>query len=161
MRFSRSTELVLKSLNILLVEDDVATMGLMVSLLEKTPHKIFKASEGEDAIEILRDNPDIDLIILDYHLPKMDGATFCNIVKGSSLGKSNPNLWIVAHTYEQREDLIKEMFDVGVDDYLPKPVVPGLFYIRILAAQYNIQRHGTLLRRIELRGECFWDNKSL
>ena len=152
----------LRVLNILLVEDDIATMSLMEELILSNPyradifgenvsHKIFKASEGEEGLAILRSGQDIDLIFLDYHLPKMNGNLFCKILYGSLDFNIKPSLWIVAHTREQRLDLVEDLLSSGANDYMVKPIVPQNFLLGFKVAQYGIARLEHLHRRLTLK----------
>ena len=152
----------LRVLNILLVEDDTATMSLMEELILSNPyradtfgenvsHKIFKASEGEEGLAILRSGQDIDLIFLDYHLPKMNGNLFCKILYGSLDFNIKPSLWIVAHTREQRLDLVEDLLSSGANDYMVKPIVPQNFLLGFKVAQYGIARLEHLHRRLTLK----------
>jgi CheY-like chemotaxis protein len=151
------TPLRLRPLNILLVEDDEATLLLMEDLILRSsltlgqPHKIFKAFEAEEGLNIIKDNEDIDLVFLDYHLPKMNGNVFCKVLRSSRQFSKKPSLWIVAHTREQRQDLIEDILESGANDYMLKPIVPNRFLLGFRVAQYGIARIEHLYRRLEVK----------
>jgi CheY-like chemotaxis protein len=126
--------------NILIVEDDASVYKTMESLLKEKCNSIEIVEEAEDALTLLDSNENIDIVFLDYHLPKMDGKTFCHILRSSNINKKNPHLWVIAHTKEHRIELIERMFAAGIDDYLPKPINPQTFTTRLLVAQYAINK---------------------
>jgi CheY-like chemotaxis protein len=126
-----------QAMRVLIIEDDKASSTLMEAILSPRVEEITCTEEGEEGLKILEEDKNIDLLFLDYHLPKMNGKTFCHIVR-SSKTKYNENLWIVAHTKQERELIIEEMFACGINDYLPKPLNPIALVTRLLVAQYNL-----------------------
>jgi CheY-like chemotaxis protein len=126
--------------NVLIIEDDLALSKTMELLLVDKCNSIKIVEEGEDGLKLLEEDTEIDIVFLDYHLPKMDGKTFCHILRTSHINKSNPNLWIIAHTKEHKVEIIEQMFAAGINDYLPKPINPQTFISRLLVAQYAIGR---------------------
>ncbi len=161
----------LRPLNVLIVEDDSATMALMQELIMGVTlnsantnsnsnsslntlvhsHRIFLASEAEEGLDIMGSNGDIDLVFLDYHLPKMNGNVFCKIIRTSDKFNAKPSLWIVAHTREQRLDLIEDILAYGANDYMVKPIVPNTFLLGFRVAQYGIARIEHLYRRLQVK----------
>jgi CheY-like chemotaxis protein len=129
-----------QTLKILIVEDDTATAHMMLTILEAQGHIAQIVGEGEDALKLLSGDQNFDVLFLDYHLPKMNGKTFCHILRNSEVGMKNQDLWIIAHTKEDRTDIIEQMFACGINDYLPKPINPKAFASRILVAQYARMR---------------------
>jgi CheY-like chemotaxis protein len=61
-------------ITILLVEDDALIAMSTAGLLEDLGHRVVEASRGAEALEILRDRPNVDLMITDYSMPGMSGA---------------------------------------------------------------------------------------
>jgi len=133
-----------QSLQVLVVEDDPVTALTMKALLEGKGHHVTLVQEAEDALQALEKslNPPsrFQVLFLDYHLPKMNGRTFCHILRTSEIGKNYPDLWVIAHTRETRQEVIEQMFASGINDYLPKPIHPETFLCRILVAQYALKR---------------------
>jgi CheY-like chemotaxis protein len=154
----------LRALNVLLVEDDLSTLALMEELILNASHfaessgggngplhRVYKASEAEEGLELVRKVGNIDLIFLDYHLPKMNGNTFCRVIRASDEFFVKPSLWIVAHTREQRVDLIEGILASGANDYLVKPIDPSQFFLAFRVAQYGIARLEHLYRRLDVK----------
>jgi len=87
------------------------------SVLGKTGIQIIWASDGKEAIEFYRDNPDIDLVLMDIKLPIMNGLDATQTLKSL-----NPDLPVIAVTaYAMSEDKDK-CLEAGCDDFIVKPV---------------------------------------
>lgn len=139
-------------LNLLVVEDDLLASSMIRSILGGTSYHCHFVDEAEDGINYLKERNPVDIILLDYHLPKMNGKTFCQIVRSlPEILNNYPNLWIIAHTSERRVDLIKDVFDAGANDYLPKPIVPQILLLRLLVAEYSLKRELQYQRRLDVK----------
>src|SRR5438045_1449539 len=64
---------VLEGKKVLLVDDDVRNIFAMTSVLERFKMNVVSAENGKDAIQLLLDNPDVDIVLMDIMLPTMDG----------------------------------------------------------------------------------------
>ncbi|MDO9511590.1 MAG: PAS domain S-box protein [Bacteroidales bacterium] len=105
------------SICILIAEDEPSNYLLLESMLKPTNAKLLFALNGSDAIRIVRENPNIDLILMDIKMPLMDGLEATKIIK--SEGFKVP---IVAQTaYAMSGDRMLAL-ESGCDDYLPKPI---------------------------------------
>jgi CheY-like chemotaxis protein len=117
---SRS-DLYLKKLRILIVEDDEASEILFTKLLIKHSIYILKAKSGTQAIEICRSAPDLDLILMDIKMPGMDGY-----ITTGKIREFNDKVIIIAQTaYAQRGDQEKAI-QAGCNDFLSKPISKNL-----------------------------------
>jgi len=109
--------------SILLIEDDrVDVMTVKRALKDiNVTNRLYVASDGEDALELLRDskieNPCI--VLLDLNMPKMNGIEFLKIVKQDDLLKKIPV--VVLTTSTEEHDKI-ESFNLSVAGYMIKPV---------------------------------------
>lgn len=101
---------------LLVVEDDESSYLLLKAILKSTKIKIITANNGETAIELFKDNPDISHILMDLKMPFMDGYETTKNLK--NLRNDIP---IIAQTafamVGDKEKALKE----GCDDYIPKP----------------------------------------
>ena len=112
----------MKTLNILLIEDDmIEVMKLnrtMASL--KLNHKITEANNGEDALKILEKKDELpDIILLDLNMPKINGIEFLNILKNDPILKYIPT--IILTTSNNQKDLL-ECYKIGIAGYVLKPL---------------------------------------
>lgn len=108
-----------KKLKILAVDDDFINLKLISSMLKKNPHVelIVEATNGLDAINLLKNQNDVDLILLDIKMPVMDGIEFLTNLQPMREFKDIPV--IVLTTDETRKN---EAFDKGAFDFLVKPI---------------------------------------
>jgi PAS domain S-box-containing protein len=107
----------IKNLNIMVVEDDDTSFSLLKRSLQKITHKVIRAGNGIDAISLCKDNPDLDLILMDVRMPKMDGYEATRQIR-----QFNRNVIIIAQTaygfLGEREKAISS----GCNDYISKPI---------------------------------------
>jgi DNA-binding response OmpR family regulator len=100
---------------ILIVEDDPDLSGLMKAVLEKAGYLVACAANGADGI-LLNERNDPDLILLDLHMPEMDGiATLRNI------RERDDRVVVVILTGYACPDTIRDAADLSVSEYLSKP----------------------------------------
>ncbi|WP_299526574.1 transporter substrate-binding domain-containing protein [uncultured Lutibacter sp.] len=112
-----SSENIIKNLKILIAEDDdISEMLISINVCEFS-NEILRATTGREAIETCRNNPDIDLILMDIRMPEMDGyEATCQI------RKFNKDVIIIAQTaYGLTGDKEKSL-DAGCNDYITKPI---------------------------------------
>ncbi len=117
------------SQKILLIEDDSHIAKLIKYNLEKAGYECFSVITGEDGLEVL-DREDIDLIILDIMLPKMDGFETCKLIKQEKSSAAIPIIMLTAKG-EEVDRIIG--FELGADDYVLKPFSPRELLLRIKA----------------------------
>jgi len=115
--------------NILVVEDDPRVIVFIVDQLEFLGYRVTTARNGMEALDIVqKGNP--DLIVLDVMMPAMDGYELCHLLKSRSETSHIPILLLTAKG--QLRDKIKG-FDMGADEYLPKPYSKTEFEARVRA----------------------------
>ena len=66
-------EATLANKKVLVVDDDVRNIFAVTAMLERQHMEVFSVDAGKDAIEILEQNPDIDIALVDVMMPEMDG----------------------------------------------------------------------------------------
>ncbi len=133
---------------ILIVDDEPDILELIEYNLKKEGYQVFTATNGQDAItEARKTNP--DLIILDVMMPKMDGIEACRIMRGMPEFKSTFMVFLTARIEEYSEIA---GFNVGADDYIPKPIKPRALVSRINAIlRRNLQNEEeSLTNKIEI-----------
>jgi len=106
-----------KDLKILIAEDDGNSLELIEYYVRRISKEILIARNGIQAVEIFRQNPDIDLILMDIRMPGMDG---CEATRQIRL--LNPNVVIIAQTaYAIKKDK-EDAIAAGCNDYILKPL---------------------------------------
>ena len=112
---------------ILLVEDNEMNMTLIRDLLQISGYTTLEAEDGKKAIEIARKKTP-DLIIMDIHLPIMNGLEATRIIKSD---KTTRNIPIVALTASVMKNDIKNINEAGCDDLIAKPIEANEFIKKI------------------------------
>jgi CheY-like chemotaxis protein len=110
---------------IMIVEDsDVNTMFFQ-SAFKHTGANIIIARNGEEAIEQVKNTPDIDLILMDIRMPKIDGLEATRVIK-----KLNHNITIIVQTAYVLDYNENKSYEAGCDYFLEKPIrLPQLYAI--------------------------------
>jgi CheY-like chemotaxis protein len=104
---------------VLVVEDNDMNMQLVEYLLEEGGYQIVKAASGEDALSIARSGDPVDLILMDIHLPGIDGLSVVREMKTDDRTKAIPILALTAHAMRGDRD---RFLEAGCDGYISKPI---------------------------------------
>ena len=108
-----------KDKTILIAEDENSNFELLKASIIRTKVKIIRAMNGEEAVEITKENSSVDLILMDIRMPKMNGYEATRKIK--SFRKELPIISITA--YAMSEDESKSLA-AGCDMYISKPIRP-------------------------------------
>lgn len=113
-------------MKILVCDDEVLIRNVIKEYLLLENYEVLEAENGMDAIEIVKTN-DVDLVVMDIMMPKMDGYQAVREIKKI---KDIPFIMLSARN-EEFDKLIG--FDIGIDDYVTKPFSPKELIARIKA----------------------------
>ncbi|TET87919.1 MAG: response regulator [Sulfurovum sp.] len=116
------------ALKVLMVDDDFINRKLLQTLLKKNSNvtDMVEAENGSDALDKLKKDPDINLILLDIMMPIVDGIEFLKIFRSDMANAHIPV--IVLSTDDTRKT---EVFDNGANDFLRKPVKEDVLFAKI------------------------------
>ncbi len=103
----------------LLVDDDMRNVFAIAKILEEKNMSVIKAANGQKALEVLEENPDIDIILMDIMMPIMDGYEAMKRIKSDNDLKKIP---IIALTAKAMKEDSQKCIDAGANDYIAKPV---------------------------------------
>jgi diguanylate cyclase (GGDEF)-like protein len=106
----------LKKLNLLYVEDDETVNMIFSSIFEKYAKNIYSAFNGEEGLEIFKNNH-IDIVISDIQMPKMNGIKMAKEIR-----KIDETTSIIFTTAFGDSEYLKEAIEIGVDAYISKPI---------------------------------------
>ena len=116
---------------ILVVDDEQRMRKLVKDFLLREGFQVLEAGDGEEAVDLFLEEKNIDLVILDVMMPKMDGWQVCREIRSYS---KVPIIMLTAKS-DERDEL--QGFELGVDEYISKPFSPKILVARV----------GAILRR--------------
>ena len=123
-------------IRILVVDDEADIRRIIRILLESRGYRVLEAPNGRLAVETIRKEPDIDLILLDIMMPELSGIEASREIRRLS---SAPILFLTARTQEQDK---LEAYSSGGDDYLAKPFSHGELLMKVdsLLRRYRVYK---------------------
>jgi signal transduction histidine kinase/CheY-like chemotaxis protein/HAMP domain-containing protein len=110
---------VLKNQTVLIADDDVRNIFSLTKALEQVKMKVLSATDGKEALRLLDENPETDVVLMDMMMPEMDGYESITRIRKNLKYKNLPILAVTAKAMVgDREKCIK----AGASDYISKPV---------------------------------------
>lgn len=151
------------SAKVLVVDDAAVNRKMLSRFLEAEGHETLQAESGEEAISIIRQVADLDLVLLDINMPSMDGFEVLRIVRNKYSATELP---IVMVTAAEESECVVRAFESGANDYLTKPVDQAVLMARVnmqlklkesLIALRKSQERYSLISRGTNDGLWDWD----
>ena len=111
-----------------LVADDEAHIGRIIKIkMEQGPFRVTLAFDGQEAIDILEQEPRIDLVVLDLMMPRLSGLDVLDRIRVNEKWKHIPCIILTAAGQEEYE---RDARDGGASAFLTKPFSPKKLYAR-------------------------------
>jgi CheY-like chemotaxis protein len=107
----------IKKLKIMVAEDDEVSEMLIQAVIKLFGREIFTARTGIEAIELCRNNPDMDLVLMDIKMPEMDGYEATRKIR-----EFNQEVVIISQTAYAIEGAREKAIEAGCNDYISKPI---------------------------------------
>ncbi|MCK5110049.1 MAG: response regulator [Arcobacteraceae bacterium] len=117
--YSSSDISVLKDKKVLIVDDDIKNIFVLSSALQEHDMKVSHAKNGQEALDFLKENKDINIVLMDIMMPVMNGYEAIKAIRADDELKHLP---VIAVTAKAMEKDRQEAFKSGADDYLTKPI---------------------------------------
>ena len=119
------------SLRVMVVEDEPVSRNLIEGILSNTlGHTVFTAENGKQGLSMALDTiPHV--VITDWMMPEMDGLELTHALRATEWGQS---MYIIMLTGVEEEEKLAKAFEIGVDDYIIKPINIPTFRARLRAA---------------------------
>lgn len=108
----------LEGRKILIAEDDFSSRLYLNKILEKAGVIIVNAVDGQEAVNIIKDNPDIELILMDIQLPVIDGYKATGLIR-----ELRKDIIIIAQTAYGLLGDKEKIISSGFDDFIIKPII--------------------------------------
>ncbi len=106
-----------KTLKILIAEDEKISDAYLTAILKKINPKLYHVTNGKQAVDIMKENPDIDLILMDIKMPILGGYEATQEIR-----KFNKKVIIIAQTAYALAGDNEKAIKAGCNDYISKPV---------------------------------------
>jgi CheY-like chemotaxis protein len=119
---------IFRNLKILIVEDDYPSRLYLNKILEKTGAEIFNAGDGEMAVNAIKKQPDIDVVLMDIQLPVMDGYKSAEKIR-----EMRGDIIILAQTAYGLIGDTDKILNAGFNDYVIKPILSQKLIDKIIA----------------------------
>ncbi|MDP3642435.1 MAG: ATP-binding protein [Bacteroidota bacterium] len=107
----------IRNLKVLIVEDDKISDLLILTMLKKISHQVLHSETGVEAIETCRNNPDLDLVLMDIKMPDMNGYEATRQIR-----QFNNDIIIIAQTAFGLSGDRGKAIEAGCNDYITKPI---------------------------------------
>lgn len=104
---------------VLVIDDSITSRQVMVLILQKAGYRVIQASNGEEGLQQLRQNPDIHLIISDIEMPKLNGYGFLNTCRKIPKFAQIPIILFSIYSSDRHRQMAQEL---GAAAYMCKPV---------------------------------------
>ncbi len=130
---------------ILIADDEERWRRLVGDFLRNEGYRVIEASNGQEAVDMVKNDSDICLVILDIMMPVMDGVQACQTIRGFS------QLPIIMLTAKSDEDSEVMGFVCGADEYISKPVKFPVFIARVKAL---LKRSVSVHTTVDVAGIC-------
>jgi len=148
----------LDSNRILIAEDHYVSRHLLERNLSNWGFTVITAEDGAEAARILESDDAPSLAILDWMMPKMDGAEVCTHVRQRT---GRPYIYLVLLTAKSQKEEIAAGLEAGADDYVIKPFDPDELRARLKVGQRVVELERVLARRVDDLQEALADVKRL
>jgi two-component system, OmpR family, alkaline phosphatase synthesis response regulator PhoP len=121
---------------VLIADDEPDIIEILKYNLQKEGYTVYSAKDGDDALEKARlYHP--DLIVLDMMMPRKNGLDVCEILRAQAAFKDTLIMFLTALSDEATQ---LKGFSTGADDYVSKPVSPGVFVSKVNALLRRVKK---------------------
>jgi len=112
---------------LLVVEDEPVNREVVVRFLNKWGADVVTANHGKEALVLLAEQP-FDLVIMDVQMPVLDGLEATKLIRSGHIHNVDPEIPIIALTAHARDRDRRHCLEMGMDDYISKPIDSAVFY---------------------------------
>jgi CheY-like chemotaxis protein len=109
----------LRGRKVLIVDDDIRNIFSLTSVLEQHDIRVIYAENGRDGVQVLLDDPDIDVALIDIMMPDMDGYQTMEMIRQHDALRGIP---LIAVTAKAMKGDRQKCIQAGAADYISKPV---------------------------------------
>ena len=136
-------------IRILLAEDNLTNQKVALGILKKLGFGADIANNGREAIQALETVP-YDIVLMDVQMPEIDGFEATRIIRSGKTSVLNPKIPIIAMTAHAMKGDRERCLEVGMDDYISKPIMPQALADVIEKWTENAQRQLVAVAKPEI-----------
>ncbi len=133
-------------MKILIAEDDLTSRLLLENILENLNYLVLSAADGQEAWETLENCSEIQIVILDWEMPVLDGLEICRRLKRKEWVRP---IYVIMLTGRDTTEDIVEGLDAGADDYITKPFDENELRSRINVAARMVKTQTSLAHKVQ------------
>lgn len=126
---------------VLVVDDSPTALTKVRKLLQAHRYEVFTASDGQEALRIMDEMPDVKLVLTDFNMPSMDGFELTRRLRENF---PKDRLAIIGLSSERDEMLSARFIKLGANDFLKKPFISEEFYCRVQHSLDMLQQIETI-----------------
>jgi two-component system chemotaxis response regulator CheY len=119
----------------LVVEDSSTIRMILCQYLRKMDFEVFEAADGREALQRLKDMSPLDLVLVDWNMPVMDGIDFIRAVRGQHVYDPVPLIMVTTNSEEEH---IGTAMGAGANEYIQKPCTSDALFEKL--AQLGLLR---------------------
>ena len=133
-------------MNVLIAEDEYTTRLMVQVSLENWGYTVTSVVDGKEAWNIVKKPDTVDIAILDWEMPEIDGVELTRKIK--DLERANPIYVILLTARDSKNDIVQG-FDAGADDYMTKPFNDDELRARVRVAERLVTIQSSLSNTVD------------
>jgi diguanylate cyclase (GGDEF)-like protein len=128
-------------MKILIADDEKVSQSALKKALEKEKYRVELCGNAEKAIELIKDDRDMRIVILDQNLPDMDGIALCREIRNL---RHSRYIYVIINLSDNKN--LYDAMEAGADDYILQPFDSDIFILRIKAGLRFLETEDKLIK---------------
>ncbi len=141
-----------KSRKVLIAEDDAVSRRILETMFERWGYEVISVVDGIEAWEAFRTDRDIQLVISDWMMPRLDGIEFLQLVRQQE--ERHYTYFIILTAKTQIDDIVAGM-EVGADDFITKPFNQTELQVRVRAGERIVDLENNLANNVDALSKAY------
>lgn len=133
-------------MKVIIAEDDPVTNLLITDKLNTWGFEAISVNNGEEVLELVKNNSDVQLYLFDWQMPKLDGISLCKKLKNDVNLKG---CYIIILTSRKKTEHLVTALKAGADDFISKPFVPEELKVRLKVGQRLLENENKLFHQAQ------------
>src|SRR5580658_9012717 len=116
------------SMRALVIDDSRTVRTIIRKILAEAGLEVVEAGNGREGLDLLNRNPDVDLVLVDWNMPEMNGLEFVTVVRSD---RAYDPVRIMMVTTETEQGQVMRALEAGVNEYLMKPFTKEILVAKL------------------------------